>query len=66
MRELFWIGSNKDDLRRFRFEDAIYVLHCFQKKSRHGVETPKKELELIQARLKWAEDDYRQQKGKRA
>jgi phage-related protein len=38
-----------------RFQDAVYVLHCFQKKSTHGVETPKSDLELIRRRLKDAE-----------
>jgi phage-related protein len=31
------------------------VLHVFQKKSKHGIATPQKEIELIRARLKWAE-----------
>jgi len=29
-----------------RFPQAIYVLHCFQKKSKQGVKTPPKDLEL--------------------
>jgi phage-related protein len=38
-----------------RFADAVYVLHCFQKKSTHGVATPKPEMDLIRDRLKVAE-----------
>jgi len=38
-----------------RFADAVYVLHCFQKKSKHGIETPKADMDLIRARLKEAE-----------
>ncbi len=38
-----------------RFARAVYVLHCFQKKSRQGVATPKHEIDLIQSRLKAAE-----------
>jgi phage-related protein len=38
-----------------RFAGAVYVLHCFQKKSKRGIETPKRELDLIRARLKEAE-----------
>ena len=34
------------------FSDAVYVLHCFQKKSTQGVATPKREIELIRTRLK--------------
>ena len=41
-----------------RFEKVVYVLHCFQKKSKHGIKTPKQEIDLIQQRLKAAEKDY--------
>ena len=43
-----------------RFEDAIYVLHAFQKKSKRGGSTPKKEIDLIKQRLAAAEQDYRE------
>jgi len=38
-----------------RFANAIYVLHCFQKKSKSGIATPKPDLDLIRERLKAAE-----------
>ena len=38
-----------------RFANAVYVLHCVQKKSKHGIETPKPDLDLIRERLKEAE-----------
>lgn len=41
-----------------RFVDAIVVLHAFQKKSTKGIETPKKEKDLINARLKKAKEIY--------
>ena len=41
-----------------RFATKIYVLHVFQKKSKRGIATPQKEIELIRARLKWAERLY--------
>jgi phage-related protein len=31
--------------------DVIYVLHCFQKKSKHGIATPKQDIHLIQQRF---------------
>ena len=31
------------------------MLHCFQKKSQSGISTPKKDMDIIQARLKVAE-----------
>ena len=34
---------------------AIYVLHCFQKKSKQGIETPKQDMDLIRERLKAAQ-----------
>ena len=41
-----------------RFEGTVYVLHVFQKKSKHGIGTPKRELDLIRERLKRAESLY--------
>jgi phage-related protein len=35
-----------------RYAAAVYVLHCFQKKSTHGIATPKPDMDLIEARLK--------------
>lgn len=35
--------------------DAVYVLHCFQKKSRSGIKTSKHDVDLIHARLKLAQ-----------
>lgn len=37
-----------------RFSSCVYVLHCFQKKSRKGIETSKQDKEMIEARLKLA------------
>lgn len=34
--------------------DGVYVLHCFQKKSKKGIETPKRDMILISSRLKLA------------
>lgn len=45
-----------------RFAEVIYVLHCFQKKSKSGIATPKQDLDLIQARLKTAEVEYEEWK----
>src|SRR3970282_677991 len=37
-----------------RFEERVFVLHVFQKKSKTGIATPKKEMDLIRERLKVA------------
>jgi phage-related protein len=30
----------------------VYVLHCFQKKSKSGIKTPKPDVDLIKSRIK--------------
>ncbi len=51
-----------------RFSDVVYVLHAFQKKSKSGVATPRRDIELIKERLRRAEEHYRMRsmKGGRA
>lgn len=34
------------------YADAIYVIHCFQKKSVSGIKTPKHHVDMIEERLK--------------
>lgn len=38
-----------------KFAQAVFVLHCFNKKSKRGIETPKEDMDIIRARLKVAE-----------
>jgi len=47
-----------------RFKDAVYVLHAFQKKAKKGIETPKKDVELVARRLKAAQRHYEENYGK--
>jgi phage-related protein len=47
-----------------RFRLAVYVLHCFQKKSRRGIRTPRPDVELVSQRLKLARLDYGERYGK--
>ena len=47
-----------------RFSGMIYVLHAFQKKAKHGIATPKHEIELIKSRLRDAEMHYRARTAK--
>jgi phage-related protein len=42
-----------------KFAGVVYVLHAFQKKSKKGIATPQREIDLIKARLKRAEDHYK-------
>jgi len=39
-----------------RFRERVFVLHVFQKKSKRGIATPQQELQVIQKRLKRAEE----------
>ena len=43
-----------------RFAGVVYVLHAFEKKSKRGIATPRPEMDLIQQRLKRAQEDYAQ------
>ena len=38
-----------------KFAQAVFVLHCFEKKSKRGIVTPKEDMDIIRARLKVAE-----------
>jgi phage-related protein len=38
-----------------RYREAAYVLHAFQKKSKTGRETPQRDKELIEQRLREAD-----------
>jgi phage-related protein len=43
-----------------RFHDRVYVLHVFEKKSKRGIATPKKDIDLVKRRLKEAEAIHRE------
>ena len=57
MRGFLWAGVleivenfNTDTYRAIytvRFKGTVYVLHAFQKKSKSGIATPKKDIDLI-------------------
>ena len=40
---------------------SLYVLHAFQKKSKRGIATPKKEIDQIKRRLRRAEELAKQE-----
>lgn len=48
-------GSTYRAVYAVRFGDAVYVLHCFQKKSTRGIATPKPDMDVIHERLKAAQ-----------
>ena len=49
------VGGTYRAVYTVRFAEAVFVLHCFQKKSKRGIATPKVDMDIIHARLKVAE-----------
>ncbi len=47
-----------------KLANKVYVLHCFQKKSKSGIKTPKTDIELIKTRFKIAVQDNKGVKKK--
>ena len=43
-----------------RFAERVYVLHAFKKKSKQGIKTPLRDIDLIRQRLKEAEEHHGQ------
>ena len=48
------------------FHEAVFVLHCFQKKSKCGVATPQKDMDLIRSRLKLVEISIKESRDGKA
>jgi phage-related protein len=49
------VGGTYRAVYTVKFTEAVFVLHCFQKKSKRGIATPKEDMDIIYARLKIAE-----------
>jgi phage-related protein len=47
-------GSTYRAVYTVKIAGAVYVLHCFQKKSTSGIATPKPDMDLVRDRLKAA------------
>jgi phage-related protein len=47
-----------------RFKEVVYVLHAFQKKSPKGSKTARVDIDMIERRLKVAQQDYEVRHGK--
>jgi len=55
-----WEGNAYRAVYTVRLAGCVFVLHVFQKKSKRGVATPKRELDLIRERWKVAEQMARE------
>ena len=52
-------GSTFRAVYTLKLGDVVYVLHCFQKKSMHGISTPQPDINIIRERLKIAKEHAR-------
>ena len=50
-----YMGDTYRAVYTVKIADMVYVLHCFQKKSTKGIETPKHDTDLIRECLKAAQ-----------
>jgi phage-related protein len=51
-------GDTYRSVYTVRYRRAVYVLHCFQKKSPSGIRTARQDVLRIHERLKAAQTDY--------
>ena len=49
------VGGTYRAVYTVKFAGAVFVLHCYQKKSKSGIATPKKDMDIVRVRLKVAE-----------
>ena len=47
-----------------RFQDVVYVLHAFQKKSPNRIRTAHPDIDMVERRLKIAQQDHQARHGK--
>jgi len=49
------VGGTYRAVYTVKFAEIVFVLHCFQKKSKRGIATPKEHLDIVHTRLKIAQ-----------
>jgi phage-related protein len=58
-------SSTFREIYTVRYKEVVFVIHIFQKKSKKGSEVPKEDKELIEQRMKWADQIYKERYGKK-
>jgi phage-related protein len=58
-------GSTYRAVYTVRFEDVVYALYAFQKKSKQGIKTPQQDVENIRQRLQTARRHYEESHGQK-
>lgn len=56
-------GNSYRTVYTVKFPEAVYALHAFQKKSKTGIKTPQREIEIVRARLDEAARRYATEYG---
>lgn len=63
------IGNGRGETYRaiytVKYQECIYVLHVFKKKSTKGISMPKKEQKVLEERIKTASAHYKKTYGKK-
>lgn len=52
-------GDTYRSVYTVKFSGVIYALHAFQKKSKKGIQTPRRDIDMIQRRLKVAAEHFK-------
>ncbi len=60
------VGGTYRAVYTVKFQEAVFVLHCFHKKSKSGIATPKEEMDIVRARLKVAEAHAKELRNEKA
>lgn len=60
------VGDTYRAVYTVRLTTGVYVLHAFKKKSKQGIKTPPRDVELIKKRLKVAEEHDANERKKEA
>jgi len=47
-----------------RFSEVVYLLHAFQKKSPSGIRTARSDVDMVERRLRLAQQDHKARYGK--
>lgn len=69
VRKLKWSDDNGSTWRFVyvrEYEEALYVINAYQKKSKSGSKEPQENLNTTKVRLRWAEDQHAARLAKEA
>ena len=59
------VGTTYRAVYTVKFNEALFVLDCFQKKSKRGTATPKEDMDIIHAKLSMAHAFAKELRGEK-